>query len=134
MDKLAAAEKDALEMVPDVGPIVAESLLAYFRQKEVQELIADLKTSGLKMKEPRRAPSRDTPLAGKTFVFTGELGSMTRGQAEERIRELGGKPVSSVSKKTGCVVVGKNPGSKAKKAAKLGVKTLDENAFLKLIA
>lgn len=134
MDKLAAADKDALEMVPDVGPIVAASLLAYFRQEEVRKLIADLKAAELNMTEPRRAPSRDMPLAGKTFVFTGELGSMTRGQAEERIRELGGKPVTSVSKKTGCVVVGKNPGSKAKQAAKLRVKTLDESAFLKLIA
>ncbi|MCK4755742.1 NAD-dependent DNA ligase LigA, partial [candidate division WOR-3 bacterium] len=72
-------------------------------------------------------------LKGKTFVFTGELDSMTRQEAQSKIRKLGGHPSSSVSKKTDFVVAGRDPGSKYKKAKKLGVKTISEQEFLNMI-
>ena len=117
-----------------MGPIVSESVVDFFRHENVRRLIGRLKKSGLNMKEPRRAPSGDAPLVGKTFVFTGELESMPRGEAEGRVKERGGVAVGSVSVKTSYVVAGKSPGSKAVKAAKLGVEILNEAAFLKLIS
>ena len=93
-----------------------------------------LKAAGVAMTEPRVVLPADSPLAGKSFVFTGELESMTRPQAEEKVRLLGAKASSSVSKKTSYVVVGSSPGSKAKKAEKLNVPVLDEAAFLRLIS
>ncbi|TPW19357.1 MAG: DNA ligase, partial [Elusimicrobia bacterium] len=133
MDALAAADAAALEGVPDVGPVVAAAAQGYFSQKAVKDLLKKLAKAGLTMEEPDSALPQDARLAGKTFVFTGELASMTRGEAEEKIRMLGGKAVGSVSKKTGYVVVGAEPGSKAEKAKTLGVPVLDEAAFLELI-
>jgi len=130
---LRAADRETLESIPEVGPIVAEAVEGFFKQPAVRTLLDRLVKAGLSMSEPRREAPAGAPLAGKSFVFTGELEAMTRAEAEEKVRLLGGKAASSVSKKTSFVVVGKSPGSKAKKAEKLGVATLDEAAFLKLI-
>ena len=134
MDALAACGQEELSQTEDVGPIVAESIHTFFRQSEAADLMKRLKRHNLNMKEPE-APqaSEDSPVAGKTFVFTGEMESMPRSVAEETVRALGGETPSSVSKKTSYVVVGKDPGSKAEKAKKLGVPMIDEAAFLKLI-
>lgn len=134
MDALAAAGLPALEGVPDVGPVVAAAVEGYFSQKAVKDLLKKLSKAGVTMEEPANTVPSDARLAGKTFVFTGELTSMTRGEAEEKVRMLGGKAVGSVSKKTGYVVVGAEPGSKAEKAKSLGVPVLDEAEFLRLIA
>ena len=85
------------------------------------------------MKQPRRSPKADTPLTGKTVVVTGTLESMGRSEAQDIIRQLGGKPAGSVSKKTDLLVYGASPGSKLDKAKALGVETADEQAFLALI-
>ena len=93
-------------------------------------MIERLLAAGIEIKKPER---REGPLAGKTFVLTGTLSSLTRGQAEERIKDLGGSIGSSVSKKTDYLVVGVDPGSKLEKAQRLKVPILDETAFLELL-
>ena len=133
LDKLIAASQEDLERVPQIGPVVAESVASFFRQPQVERLVEKLTKAGLTLTEPQRERPAGGALSGKTVVFTGELSSMTREDAEELVRLNGGTPSSSVSKKTGYVVVGKDPGSKADKARQLGVQTLDEDAFLKLV-
>ncbi|MBI5202455.1 MAG: NAD-dependent DNA ligase LigA [Elusimicrobia bacterium] len=133
LKSLRAAGAEELERVPQIGPIVAESVAKFFRQEQAASLIDKLTAAGLNLVEPKRERPAGGPLLGKTVVFTGELESLTREQAEELVRRSGGTSTSSVSKKTGYVVVGKEPGSKADKAAKLGVPTLDEKGFLTLV-
>ncbi|MBI4425739.1 MAG: NAD-dependent DNA ligase LigA [Elusimicrobia bacterium] len=133
LDALAAASEEELQRVHEVGPVVAAAVASFLRQPQAARLVAKLKAAGLRTTEPERAARAGGPLAAKTVVFTGELESLTRSQAEELAREAGGTPASSVSKKTGYVVIGKDPGSKAEKAKSLGVPTLDEAGFLKLV-
>ncbi|MBI4347556.1 MAG: NAD-dependent DNA ligase LigA, partial [Elusimicrobia bacterium] len=133
LDRLASASQDDLERVPQIGPIVAASVHGFFRQPQAKRLLERLVGAGLRTTEPERRTPAGGPLLGKSVVFTGELESMTREEAEELVRKNGGTATSSVSKKTGYVVIGRDPGSKAAKAAKLGVATLDEPGFLKLI-
>ena len=133
MDRVAAATREDLLAVPDVGPVVADSIAAFFEQEAVRELVSGLEAAGLSLEEPEAALAQDSRLTGKTFVFTGELESMTRPEAEEKVRLLGAKASGSVSKKTSFVVVGAEAGSKAEKARKLGVATLTEAEFLELL-
>ncbi|MBI4057082.1 MAG: NAD-dependent DNA ligase LigA [Elusimicrobia bacterium] len=133
MEKLESASLEELTQVLEVGPIVAESIRQFFRQEEVRKLIEKLRKQGLNFKEPPKTVRAGSPLLAKSFVFTGELKKFSRDQAEEMVRELGGKTSSSVSKKTDYVVAGKDPGSKYDNAKKLGVKILSEEDFLKLI-
>ncbi len=130
IDRLQAASIEDLLAIRGVGPTLAEGVHEYFQRPESRRLIARLLKAGINIKAPER---RDGPLAGKTFVLTGTLKSMTRGEAEERIRQLGGTPGSSVSKKTDYLVAGEDPGSKMEKALRLKVPILDEAAFLELI-
>ena len=117
-------------MVPDVGPVVASRVRAFFDEEHNREVIASLKKAGVHWKEtvPRAAPN-DGPLAGKVFVLTGTLSSMTRDEAKDRIQALGGKVTGSVSKKTDFVVYGEKAGSKLGKAQDLDVEILDEQRF-----
>lgn len=133
MEAVMKAPLEELSRVQDVGPVIAEAVFNFFRQKEVIKLIGELKSAGLNFKEPESAAGAGTEFSGKTFVFTGELKSMPRSQAQEKVRELGGKDSSSVSAKTSYVVAGENPGSKIEKARSLGVKILTEEEFLELI-
>jgi len=130
LDGIIAATEEELQMVPDVGPVVASRIRAFFDEAHNREVIARLKKAGVHWKEtePRAAP-KDGPLAGKVFVLTGALPSMTRDEAKDRIQALGGKVTGSVSKKTDFVVYGDKPGSKLKKAQDLDVETLDEEQF-----
>ena len=130
LDRIIEASAEELETVPDVGPVVASRIRAFFDEEHNRTVIAGLRESGVHWKEtqPRAAP-KDGPLAGKTFVLTGTLSSMTRDEAKDRIQALGGKVTGSVSKKTDFVVYGEKPGSKLRKAQELDVETLDEKQF-----
>jgi len=116
-----------------VGEKVAASVVEYFREPKNQKLIDDLAAAGVRMTEEAPRDAGAQPLAGKRFVLTGTLASMTRSEAEARIKALGGLTSSSVSRNTDYVVVGENPGSKAERARQLGVTILDEAAFLALL-
>jgi DNA ligase (NAD+) len=130
---LAAATEEDLHGVPDVGEVVAASILRYFARGATRDLIARLQEAGLSMTEPQEAGNRARPLEGKTFVLTGGLETMTRPQATARIESLGGKISGSVSSKTDYVVAGVDPGSKLEKARSLGVAVLDEGALIRLL-
>ena len=121
-----------LQEIPDIGPAVAQSIVNYFKDKRHQELIKKLDKVGVTVESDKRQVTSDK-LAGKTFVLTGILDSMSRDEAKEKIRALGGEVSESVSKKTSYVVAGAEPGSKLEKAKKLGVKTLTEKEFLDLL-
>jgi DNA ligase (NAD+) len=136
MDRLRMASADDLRAVLDVGDVVALSVRSFFDRPENQTLLDRLAAHGVRMADPTPAGGDERPaetLAGKSFVLTGTLDSMTREAAEARIAALGGKVVSAVSRKTSWVVIGRDPGSKAEKARTLGVPTLDEAGFLALI-
>lgn len=132
LDKIMNADPEQLQQLPDVGPIVAENIHAFFSQKHNQEVIQNLRDSGVFW--PERATSNSKGrLSGKTFVLTGTLVDMTRDEAKARLQAIGAKVTDSVSKNTDYVVVGDNPGSKAVKAEKLGLELLDEKALRKLL-
>ncbi|MEO0162168.1 MAG: NAD-dependent DNA ligase LigA [candidate division WOR-3 bacterium] len=131
IDNLMNASFEQLTAIPGIGEVVAEGIINYFKSPKNRRLIENLKKAGLKF-ETEKVVS-EGPLKNKTFVFTGELSSMTREEAQAIVRKLGGHPSSSVSKNTDYVVVGTAPGSKYEKAKKLGVKIIDEQEFLKMI-
>jgi DNA ligase (NAD+) len=133
MDKLATASAETLMEVGEVGPKVAEGVLEFFSESANRKLIERLRAAGVNMKEERAAPI-SAKFAGKTFVFTGTLANRTREEAEALVTAHGGKAGGSVSKKTSYVVVGDDAGSKLEKAKSLGVPTLDETQFEKLIS
>jgi DNA ligase (NAD+) len=130
-DLRRAGEED-IQRVPDVGPVVAKNVAAYFREADNVEAVDRLLASGIHWPKPVPADVTGS-LRDKTFVLTGTLESMTREDAAEAIQQLGGKVSGSVSKKTHYVVAGAEAGSKLKKAEQLGVQILDEAAFLKLL-
>jgi len=130
---IAAGEEELLE-VPDVGPVVASRIRAFFDESHNREVIRTLEESGVQWSEADPRPRADEgPLAGKTFVLTGTLSSMSREEAKQKIQALGGKVTGSISRKTDFVVHGDKPGSKLAKAQKLEVETLDEAQFERLI-
>ena len=126
--KATGAELDAVEQI---GEKIAESIYEYFRNDRNIAVIKELLTAGVRPEKPKAR--RSDKLAGKTIVVTGSLENFTRQQAEQAIRQAGGKAASSVSKKTDFVLAGENPGSKLDKAHELGVKVIDEKEFLKMI-
>ncbi len=132
-EKLRASTEEDLQMIDGVGPEIAKSILAFFENKDNQDMIERLKKAGMFSTE-FITTSQKTPLEGLTFVLTGELKAFTRSDLKEKLEVLGAKVTGSVSKKTSYVVVGENPGSKYDKATKLGVKILDENGVLEMIA
>jgi len=132
LENLMAADETRLQQVPDVGPIVAQSIVAFFAEKHNVDVIAALLDRGVAPQETEAQPAAAQPLAGKTFVLTGTLG-MAREEAKEKLEMLGAKVAGSVSKKTDYVVVGSEAGSKLDKARELGVTVLDEIQFLELL-
>jgi DNA ligase (NAD+) len=132
IDKLAKANEEELLSVPSIGPKIAESIVAFFRQKENQHIIDKLRKAGVTLEEAPAEP-RELPLAGQEFVVTGRLEAFPRSEAEARIKELGGAVGSSVTKETTYLVVGADPGSKLDKAQSLGTKLLTEEEFLRVI-
>ncbi len=134
LGSLMKASREELTGIHEVGPIVAASIHAYFRCPQVRRMVARLGDAGVNMKRTKEEAPVSDALAGKTFVFTGELEGYTRPEAEGLVRKLGGNASGSVSKKTDYVVAGPNAGSKLKKAQTLGVTILDEAGFKKLVA
>ena len=129
---LRRAGEEVIQRVPDVGPVVAMQVAAYFRDPDNAAAVDRLLAAGITW--PRMASStRGGTLNDKSFVLTGTLISLTRDEATDAIQRLGGKVSGSVSKKTDYVVAGAEAGSKLKKAEQLGIETLDEAAFLKLL-
>jgi DNA ligase (NAD+) len=133
IDQLASASQEELVAIPAIGPKIAESIVAFFRQQENRDTIEGLREAGVKL-EGKAQNRGDLPLSGKEFLLTGRLESLTRGQAEARIKELGGSVGSGVTKKTTHLVVGADPGSKLEKARTQGnIEELNEEQFLKII-
>ena len=129
------ASEDDLQQVPDVGPVVAARIRAFFAEGHNQEVVERLKTSGVTWKESDPARETDNgPLSGKIFVLTGTLESMTRDEAKDQIQALGGKITGSVSTKTDYLAHGKKPGSKLAKAQNLEITILDEAALKKILS
>jgi DNA ligase (NAD+) len=132
IDNLAGQTIEDLTQVHEIGPIVAESIYNFFHNQKNLHVLEDLRKGGVIFPE-EETELKETPLTGKTFVLTGGLASMTRDEARKIIETLGGRVSSSVSKKTDFVVAGKDPGSKVAEAQRLGVKTLNEEEFKKMI-
>jgi DNA ligase (NAD+) len=132
MDALQDAAPEQLLAVSAIGPKIAESVVAFFREEPNREIIRRLKAAGVKMEETVTI-AQNLPLSGQEFVITGRLESFSRQQAEARVKELGGDTKDNVTRKTSYVVAGADPGSKKTKAESLGIKVLTEEEFLELI-
>ncbi|MDP3792121.1 MAG: NAD-dependent DNA ligase LigA [bacterium] len=131
-NNFTGSSQEELQNISDVGPIVAKSIYEWFQKAYNQKLLGKFHKAGVIILEEKKIKD-SSKLAGKTFVVTGSLESMTREDAQDKIRKLGGDVSSSVSKETDYIVVGSEPGSKYEKAKKLGVKTLTEDQFLKIV-
>jgi len=130
IDALAAAPVEEMEAIYEIGPVVARSVRDWFDHEENQRLVARLQEAGVRTEEANAASPTAQTMKGQQFVLTGALERMTRDEAKAAIEARGGRVTSSVSKKTTAVVVGKDPGSKAEKAAELGVSRLTEDELI----
>jgi DNA ligase (NAD+) len=135
VDEIERASLDELQQVREIGPVLAASVRSWFDEPANRDLIEAFRRAGLKLTGERKAPpSGPQPLAGKTFVITGEISGMSREEAQKKLEALGAKVTGSVSKKTTYLIVGSEPGaSKLEKARELGIETLDEAGFGTLI-
>ena len=131
LDALLAASEEELVDVPDVGPVVASHVHAFFREPHNLEILEQMEHAGLQW-QPLERPEGEQPLAGQTWVLTGAL-SMPRARAKSFLESLGARVTGSVSAKTTVVLAGAEAGSKLRKAEKLGIEILDEEAFLALL-
>jgi len=132
LERMLAASEEELVEVPDVGPIVAGHVYAFFQEPHNLEVLDHLRQAGLEW-QPLEAPDGEQPLAGETWVLTGTLG-MPRARAKSLLESLGARVSGSVSARTTVVLAGAEAGSKLRKAEKLGVKVIEEDAFLALLA
>ena len=134
LERLMSADEAAIQEVPDVGPVVAAHVAAFFSSAEHRKVIKALRAKGVKWPEiDSKAQSSPQPLSGQTFVITGTLSTMTREAAEEALSARGAKVSGSVSKKTSYLLAGADPGSKLAKARELGVKVINEKELLALL-
>jgi DNA ligase (NAD+) len=135
VDSLMSASSERLSAINGIGPIMADTIHAWFETPANTKTIEDLRELGLKLTEekPRPAATKGADLTGKSIVVTGTLKNYEREEIESIIRKLGGKAAGSVSKNTAFVVAGDKAGSKLDKARELGVKVLSEDEFDKLI-
>ena len=132
MDALQAVSEEDLAQVDGIGPVIASSVEAFFHDDANRELLARFGKSGVNMTGTVRI-LREGVFSGMTVVFTGEMLSITRSEAEKRVKELGGKFAGSVSAKTSLVVAGEKAGSKLDKARDLGIRIIDETEFLQML-
>ncbi|MGA0370142.1 MAG: NAD-dependent DNA ligase LigA [Kiritimatiellia bacterium] len=131
LDELAAAQKEQLESIPDIGPIVAQSICNYFERERNRDFIQRLRAAGVRF--TRKAESTHTvqsPLSGKTVVLTGSLTQLTRDEAKDLLRKLGATAAGSVSKKTDLLIAGEGAGSKLEKARSLGIEIWTEQNLI----
>jgi DNA ligase (NAD+) len=133
LERLMEADAATIQQVPDVGPIVAAHVAAFFASADHRRVIKVLQAKGVEWPQMPAAPAAADPLAGKTFVLTGTLTSLTREEATEALSARGAKVSASVSKKTHYVVAGAEAGSKLTKARELGVRVIDEPELLRLL-
>ncbi len=134
IDAIMDATEEQLQQVPDVGPVVAQSLRSFFDVPYNREVVEQLRACGLTWEEGEGMPTAPQTLAGKTFVLTGTLPTLGRDEAKEMIETAGGKVTGSVSKKTDYVIAGAEAGSKLDKARELGVAVLDEDGLRKVLS
>jgi len=132
LDALMEASAEDIPNVEGIGPKIADSIHAYFRDEQKRAIIEKLRKAGVNFeyKRPRRV---EGPLTGQSFVFTGTLGSMPRGKAESLVASLGAEAGSSVTRRTTYLVAGADPGSKLQKAQNYGIAVLDEDSFVRLL-
>ncbi len=133
LDAILDAREEQLLQVADVGPVVAQSIRTFFDQPHNREVVEQLRACGVTWEEGEPAPAEVQPLAGKTFVLTGTLPTLSRDQAKDMLEAAGAKVAGSVSKKTDYVVAGAEAGSKLEKAQALGIAILDEAGLLALL-
>jgi DNA ligase (NAD+) len=133
LDAIMDASVEQLLEVPDVGPVVAESIHTFFQQPHNREVVEQLRACGVTWEEGEPAARAPKPLAGKTIVLTGTLPTLSRDEAKDLLEAAGAKVAGSVSKKTDYVIAGAEAGSKLDKAQELGVKVLDEDGLRALI-
>jgi DNA ligase (NAD+) len=131
LKKIKEANLEELQKIKDIGPVVSESIYCWFKRKENLRFLDKLEKVGVEIVE-EKIPSLQ-PLKGKTFVLTGTLQNMSREQAKDKIRALGGEISESISKKINFLVIGKEPGSKYEKAKKLGIGVINEKEFLLML-
>lgn len=133
LEKLAAADDEELQAVPDIGPVIAAGIAAFFRQQDNQLVIAQLRELGVVWVGIHESEYSQQSLRGQSFVLTGTLAEMSRDEAKAKIEALGGRVSGSVSSRTTYLVCGDNPGSKLARATSLGIQILDEQALLALL-
>jgi DNA ligase (NAD+) len=132
LDALATASRERLLAIPTIGPKIADSIIAFFRQEENQNIIQRLRKADVRL-EAEAVKREELPLTGMEFVITGRLEAFSRQEAEAQVKALGGSTGSSVTKKTTHLVAGADPGSKLAKAQELGIKQLTEEELLRLL-
>ncbi|RMD55160.1 MAG: NAD-dependent DNA ligase LigA [Nitrospirae bacterium] len=130
IDRLMEATIEELESIKEIGPETARSIRMFFQDQRNRKVIEKLKRAGFVFPEKKEIKEE---IAGKTFLFTGTLKSMTREKAKELVKRYGGRPVNNISRKVDYVVVGENPGSKYTKALELGLHIIDEEEFLNML-
>ena len=128
------ADETRLQLVPDIGPIVAQSISTFFAEPHNTEVITQLRVAGVKWPEQAEKAVQLLPLNAKIFVLTGTLASMSRDEAKSRLETLGARVTGSVSQKTDYVVAGAEAGTKLSKALELNVTVLNEQQFLQLLS
>ena len=133
LEQLMQADAAMIQQVPDVGPIVAAHVAAFFASDDHRKVIKALQAKGVKWPQMTPAPAAVDPLAGKTFVLTGTLSGLTRDEATQALSARGAKVAGSVSKKTHYLVAGAEAGSKLNRARELGVRVIDEQELLRLL-
>ena len=132
LGRLARATEEELAETPEIGPVIAESVAVFFRQRQTKELLDKLNKAGVFPEAGEAPPPAEGPFAGRTVVFTGAL-TMPRSEAERIVKSQGGRAASSVTKSTDYVVAGEDPGSKYEKAQQLGISILTEEEFRRMI-
>ena len=132
IEELKAASAEELEAIDEIGPVIAESIIGFFEERQNRDLLSRLKQADIRL-EKEKEQQKEKFLAGLKFVFTGSLNNYTRSEVKDLVEKAGGRAVSSVSSKTDYLVIGDNPGSKYEKAQELGVEILSEAEFKDMI-